>query len=181
MGAGEDREADRVGVLLEHRLHDLLGRLVQAGVDDLHAGVTQRAGDDLRPPVVSVEAGLGHDHADLPLVCHAASRIPPRPNLTPVRRAALVVLLAAALTGCGDERPAADAGPRFETVVQDDALLLHRPAELPRTIRTLKALGVDRVRITASFSQIAPTEDGRRNWSNLDRAVRAVSPAACAR
>ena len=28
--AGEDRQADGVGVLLEHRLDDLLGRLVQA-------------------------------------------------------------------------------------------------------------------------------------------------------
>ena len=37
------------------------GRLVQAGVDDLHAGVAQRAGDDLGAAVVTVEAGL-RDH-----------------------------------------------------------------------------------------------------------------------
>ena len=61
----EDREADGVGVLLDHRLDDLLRRLVQAGVDDLHAGVAQRAGDDLRAAVVPVEAGLGDDDADL--------------------------------------------------------------------------------------------------------------------
>jgi hypothetical protein len=30
-------------------------------------GVAQRAGDDLRPAVVPVEAGLGHDDADLPV------------------------------------------------------------------------------------------------------------------
>ena len=30
VGAGEDREPDGVGVLLDHRLDDLLGRLVQA-------------------------------------------------------------------------------------------------------------------------------------------------------
>ena len=63
--ARQDRQADRVGVLLDDRLDDLLGRLVQAGVDDLHAGVAQRAGDDLRPAVVPVEARLGHDDADL--------------------------------------------------------------------------------------------------------------------
>ena len=63
--AGEDRQPDGVGVLLEHGLDDLLRRLVQAGVDDLHAGVAQRAGDDLRAAVVAVEAGLGDDDADL--------------------------------------------------------------------------------------------------------------------
>src|SRR4051794_26980034 len=65
MGAREDRQPDGVGILLQHGLDDLLRRLVQAGVDDLHPGVAQRAGDDLRPAVVAVEAGLGHDDADL--------------------------------------------------------------------------------------------------------------------
>ena len=41
------------------------GRLVQPGVDDLHARVAQRAGDDLRAAVVAVEPGLGDDDADL--------------------------------------------------------------------------------------------------------------------
>jgi Cellulase (glycosyl hydrolase family 5) len=91
------------------------------------------------------------------------------------RRAALVAVLAAGVAGCGGSSP--PAPPRFETVVQDDALLLHRPAELPRTVRTLKALGVDRVRISATWSQIAPKEDGPRNWRNLDRAVNAVTRA----
>ena len=75
VGAGEDREADRVGVLLERGLDDLLGRLVQARVDDLHAGVAQRAGDDLRPAVVPVEARLGDDDADLAAV-HAGQNSP---------------------------------------------------------------------------------------------------------
>ena len=66
--AGEDRDADRVGVFLDHRLDDLLGRLVQTGVDDLHPGVAQCPRDDLRAPVVTVEAGLRDDHSDLP--CH---------------------------------------------------------------------------------------------------------------
>ena len=42
-------------------LGDLLGRLVQAGVDDLEAGVAQGPGDDLGAPVVAVETGLGDD------------------------------------------------------------------------------------------------------------------------
>ena len=71
--AGEDRQADRVGVLLDHGLDDLLRRLVQAGVDDLHAGVAQRAGDDLRAAVVTVQAGLGDDDADLLLAAGARS------------------------------------------------------------------------------------------------------------
>ena len=62
VGAGEQRQPDGVGVLLDHRLDDLLGRLVQPGVDDLEAAVAQGAGDHLGPPVVPVEARLGHDH-----------------------------------------------------------------------------------------------------------------------
>ena len=58
---GEDREADQVGVLLDRGLHDLLGRLVEAGVDDLVPGVAERAGHDLGAAVVTVEAGLA-DH-----------------------------------------------------------------------------------------------------------------------
>ena len=90
------------------------------------------------------------------------------------RRFALAAVLAAALGGCGDEQPAADAEARFETVLQDDALLLHRPAELRRTIRTLRALGAGRVRINAEWMQIAAHRDGPRSWENLDRAVKAV-------
>ena len=91
--AGEDREADRVHVLLRGRGHDLLRALAQAGVDDLHAGVAQRARHDLGPAVVAVEAGLGDQDADLasrrarrtsssgrPFRRSAAPRIRPRPR-----------------------------------------------------------------------------------------------------
>src|SRR5215212_944568 len=37
---GEDRDPDRVGVLLDRRLDDLLGRLMQTGVDNLHARIS---------------------------------------------------------------------------------------------------------------------------------------------
>ena len=62
VGAGEEGEPDRVGILLHHRLDHLLGGLVEAGVDHLEAAVAQGAGDDLGPPVVAVEPGLGDDH-----------------------------------------------------------------------------------------------------------------------
>src|SRR3954467_11171388 len=61
---GEDGQADRVRVLLQRGLDDLLGSLVQPRVDDLHAGVAQCACDDLGPAVVAVEARLRDDHAN---------------------------------------------------------------------------------------------------------------------
>jgi hypothetical protein len=64
-----------VGVLLDHRRGDLLRGLVQARVDDLHAGVAKRPGDDLRTAVVAVEAGLGNDDADLLLVIAHGGRV----------------------------------------------------------------------------------------------------------
>ena len=67
---------DGVGVLLQHGLDDLLGRLVEAGVDDLHARVAERARDDLRASVMTVEAGLGHDDANL--ACHGQTLPPNR-------------------------------------------------------------------------------------------------------
>ena len=68
--AGEDAQADDVDVLLQRGLGDHLRRLADAGVDDLHAGVAQRARDDLGPAVVTVEAGLGDEDANL-VVCHS--------------------------------------------------------------------------------------------------------------
>ncbi len=67
MGAGEERQPDGVGVLLDHRLGHLLRRLVEAGVDDLEAGVPQGPGDDLGAAVVPVEPGLGDDDSVRPL------------------------------------------------------------------------------------------------------------------
>src|SRR5215471_530723 len=64
VGAGEDRETDRLRVLLDDRADDLVHRLVAARVDDLHARVLQRLGDHLGAAVVAVQPGLGHDDAD---------------------------------------------------------------------------------------------------------------------
>jgi len=63
--AAHDGEADRVDVFLNRRRCDHVGGLVQARVDDLEAGVTQRASDHLGAPVVPVEARLGDQDTEL--------------------------------------------------------------------------------------------------------------------
>jgi hypothetical protein len=102
-----------------------------------------------------------------------------------------LALAALALAGCTGGAHRATPS-RLETVLQDDDLLLHHPAQLRRTMAALKALGVDRVRITASWSIIAPAPRSRVRprfdaanpdaypggaWRDLDRAVRAVTAA----
>jgi hypothetical protein len=75
-----------------------------------------------------------------------------------------------------------------ETVLQDDAHLLYRTdAEVRSAMADVRALGVDRVRLTASWSLLAPGPDSAQrpdfdatdpgaypaaNWFYLDRAVR---------
>ncbi|HYF25767.1 MAG TPA: hypothetical protein VD931_08530 [Baekduia sp.] len=105
-----------------------------------------------------------------------------------------VALLAAAVLPAAVPAPAAGAPARaLETIVQDDALLLHRPAaEVRATAQRLRALGADRVRLTASWSSLAPAADGptrpefdardpaayeQPRWAGLDEAVRAATAA----
>ena len=64
MRAAQDREADDVDVLLDRGGRDHLGRLVEPGVDHLHARVAQRGGDDFGAAVVAVETGLGDQNTD---------------------------------------------------------------------------------------------------------------------
>src|SRR5690606_2963323 len=54
----QDRQPDDVGVLLKRGGGNLLGRLAQAGVDDLHTRITQRPRNDLGAPIVPIEPGL---------------------------------------------------------------------------------------------------------------------------
>ena len=98
----------------------------------------------------------------------------------------LAALVYAALGG----GPEARALP---ITVQDDALMLHQaPAQVRTTARRMANLGVDRVRLTAGWSALAPHPNRRREprfdardsdtyprepWTRLDRAVRAVSDA----
>jgi hypothetical protein len=80
-----------------------------------------------------------------------------------------------------------------QTVVQDDALLLHGTDEQIRTgVQRAHDLGFTHVRLTAGWSVIAPQPDGPEvpdfdatdpaaypagNWANLDRAVRLAHEA----
>src|SRR3954465_4379431 len=50
--------------------------------------------------------------------------------------------------------------PGLETIIQDDGLLLFRPAaEVRAAVARMKALGVDRVRITAGWSSLTRAPD----------------------
>ena len=60
----QDRQADDIRVLLQCRRHNLLRSLPEAGIDHLHAGIAERAGNDLRPTVVTIQPGLGDHHSD---------------------------------------------------------------------------------------------------------------------
>jgi hypothetical protein len=95
-------------------------------------------------------------------------------------------LAAAATLAVG--APAAHADHSMETIVQDDAVFLHRSdAQVDSSIAELAQMGVDRVRLTAGWSVIAPAADSAARpgfdagdpnaypphaWDNLDRAVR---------
>src|SRR5216110_2442705 len=72
VGAREHRQPDDVHVLLNRRLHDLLWRPLEPGVDDLDPGVAERLRHDLRAAVVAVEPRLGDQSF------HASSRRRPR-------------------------------------------------------------------------------------------------------
>jgi hypothetical protein len=100
---------------------------------------------------------------------------------------AVAVLLAAGVPA------AAQAASAPETILQDDAVLLHSTDQGVRDAMTqLRALGVDRVRLTAGWSVIAPQPDAAARpdfdetdpaaypagaWDNLDRAVRDANDA----
>ena len=62
--AGKNGEADDVNVFLNGGGSDHLGSLAQTGVDYLHAGVAEGAGDDFCAAVVAVETGFGDEDAD---------------------------------------------------------------------------------------------------------------------
>ncbi|MEX2196607.1 MAG: hypothetical protein WD844_15100 [Thermoleophilaceae bacterium] len=91
--------------------------------------------------------------------------------------------------------PAAEARGPLATIVQDDAQLLQgSDAQVAERMRMLRSLGVDRVRLTANWSVLAPDGDSRSApafdaadpgaypdpwgfWANLDRAVRQAHAA----
>ena len=70
----------------------------------------------------------------------------------------------------------ASAGARMETSIMDDQLLLNAsPAELERDMALFKRLGVDRLRVSAFWNQIAPDPDGRVKPAGFD-AKNSTSP-----
>ena len=88
----------------------------------------------------------------------------------------------------------ASSGRGLETIVQDDGLLLYRPAaEVQAAVMRMKELGIDRVRITASWSSLTrlPESDIKppgfdaadpgayehARWRGLDTAIRAIRGA----
>ncbi len=76
--SAQDADPDRVRVLLDRRLHDLLRRLPQARVDHFHPRVPKRTRHHLRPTVVTVETRLCHDHTHFSLT-HGFLRLLPYP------------------------------------------------------------------------------------------------------
>ena len=91
---------------------------------------------------------------------------------------------------------AATAAPPPQTILQDDAMLLHSGDDgVKDAMAKLRDLGVDRVRLTAGWSVIAPQPDAPVRpgfddrdpsayppdaWANLDRAVRDAHAAGLA-
>lgn len=113
-----------------------------------------------------------------------------RKRVTTVGMLACSLALLAMAGGAGGE-----VQKYMETTLQDDAVFLHRsPAEVQRAARTVKALGADRVRLTASWSELAPSPRSKRMprgnfdpvdsgtyreavFRKLDTAVKAVTRA----
>ena len=64
MGRGVDGKSNGVYIFLERRTGDLFRSVVDAEVDHLHAGIPQRASDDLNAAVVTVETDFGNQDAE---------------------------------------------------------------------------------------------------------------------
>jgi len=80
------------------------------------------------------------------------------------RRLLAVLVLAVAILV-----PGAPAQAALETLVQDDASLLHRPTEQVRgSMQKLRSLGVDRVRLTANWSVLTRDPDAERKPAGFD-------------
>jgi hypothetical protein len=62
MRAGQNAQPQHVRILFHDGARDHLGGLEDAGVDDLHAGIAERAGNDLRSPIMAIEPRLRHHH-----------------------------------------------------------------------------------------------------------------------
>ena len=164
---GQDRDPDRVGVLLEHRGDDLLRRLVQAGVDHLHARVAQRPRDDLCSPVVPIQARLGDDDTDGPTHSGASvSALTPRGVRTPRARVrSLVIGVEAVLDVRRDEHDRARADRPVVLLHADPAPAGDHVVELVLAVRGLRILlaGAQHVEARRSSSRGAGTRGTARS------------------
>ena len=94
-----------------------------------------------------------------------------------MRRAASLTVLAACLALLLPGA-AARASTTQESIFQDDSHLVYaRPDAVASTLDTLKALGVDRVRVSVFWGLIAPASSSRRR-PNFDATDPAAYPAA---
>jgi hypothetical protein len=113
-------------------------------------------------------------------------QLPTGTSRTRLKRALAGALTVTALAGAAAEPTL--AGASMETILQDDAQLLHQSdAQVDTNMAQIRSLGVTRVRITAGWSTIAPSPDSTARpdfdatdpaaypphvWENLDRATR---------
>ena len=90
---------------------------------------------------------------------------------------ALVVIVVVILASSGSS--GSQSGPRsVESMFQDDNLLVYSPTPaVAGTLRVLRGLGVDRVRITVLWLAIAPKPTSRTRPPNFDAANPAAYPA----
>ena len=72
--AAEDAQSEPVRVFVGNGSHDRFGSLPQAGVNDLHSGIAQGAGDDFDAAVVAVEADLGENDTNGSVIGHFATQ-----------------------------------------------------------------------------------------------------------
>jgi hypothetical protein len=88
-----------------------------------------------------------------------------------MRTYAVEIALVAALVAM----PAPAGASGLETVLQDDAQLLHRPEDqLRRSLQEMRLLGVDRIRVTAGWSVLTHDPDAESRPADFD----ATDPAA---
>jgi hypothetical protein len=51
---GKHAQTHRINIFLKSSRHNIVGLLVEAGINDFHSGIAQGAGDHLGPPVMAI-------------------------------------------------------------------------------------------------------------------------------
>lgn len=59
-----NREADGIDIFLERGVNNFFSRIVNAKIDDLDAGISERPGNYFHAPVMAVQSGLGDENAE---------------------------------------------------------------------------------------------------------------------